>query len=312
MRLGDVEAFVEVARQGTVSRAAEQLFVSQPALSARVHALESELGSALFARTRRGMRLTDAGRAFLPHAERALETLDSGARQLAELRTGASGVLVLGAPPNVGTYVLPVVLKRFSAAHPGIHLAVKTGHSEEVLELVLRGDVQVGLVRAMRHPDIDVVPVYEDGLVLVVPPGHRFGATAPIVLDDLADETLILYDRTSSYTDVIGALLRTAGVTPRGRMELDNFESTKKMVAQGLGVAFLPRTAVADELARGALREVRVSDTGPLRRQIVAVRRRDAGPPSVPVAAFLAMLGEIPSLVAELAGAERRRSSGPR
>jgi LysR family cyn operon transcriptional activator len=128
--LPQIEAFLEVARRQNLSRAAEALFVSQPTLTARLQNLEAALGEQLFIRTRRGMRLTEAGEAFLPFAEHAVRALADGRERLDELRHGMAGRLVLGAPPTVSTYALPALLARFSAAHPAVRLAIKTGTSE--------------------------------------------------------------------------------------------------------------------------------------------------------------------------------------
>ena len=127
MRLEQLDAFVEVARRGSVSRAAEALYVTQPTLTARVKGLEQELDAKLFIRSQRGMRLSDAGRAFLPYAERTVDTVSSGRRLLAELARGESGQLALGAAPAVSTYVLPRILTRFRRTHPKVSLAVRTG-----------------------------------------------------------------------------------------------------------------------------------------------------------------------------------------
>jgi DNA-binding transcriptional LysR family regulator len=117
-------------------------------------------------------------------------------------------------------------------------------------------------------------------------------------MEELSGEQLILFDRTSSYHDLTNALFRAAGVEPLGVMELDNIDATKKMVQQGLGVALLPQTAVDGELASGSLRAVAISDAQPVRRQIVAIRRRDAGPPSRLVAAFMDTLAALRPAVA--------------
>ncbi|MFN8635592.1 MAG: LysR family transcriptional regulator, partial [Chloroflexota bacterium] len=156
MLIKQIEAFVEVVRRGTVSRAAEALNVTQPALTARLHGLERELGEVLFARSGRGVRLTDAGRAFLPHAERALLALADGRASVADLASGRAGKLVLGATGSVSSYVLPKVLKRFRTEHPRVELTVRTGHSEQVLELVLAESVELAIVRELRHDDVDV------------------------------------------------------------------------------------------------------------------------------------------------------------
>ena len=136
MLFGQVQAFSEVARTGNVSRAAESLYVTQPALTARIQALEKELGETLFVRTGRGVRLTDAGRVFLPNAERAVQSIEDGRQALSDLRSASAGRLALGAAPAVSTYVLPPVLKRFANLHPRVDVAVSTGHSEEILAMV--------------------------------------------------------------------------------------------------------------------------------------------------------------------------------
>jgi DNA-binding transcriptional LysR family regulator len=112
-------------------------------------------------------------------------------------------------------------------------------------------------------------------------------------LEEISTVQLVLFDRTSSYHELTSALFRAAGVEPAGIMELDNVDATKKMVMHGLGVAFLPAAAVAAELESGALRAVALADAEPVRRQIVVVRRRDAGRPTGLVAAFMRTLQEV-------------------
>jgi DNA-binding transcriptional LysR family regulator len=296
--LPQIEAFLEVARRQNLSRAAESLFVSQPTLTARLQSLEASLGEQLFVRTRRGMRLTEAGEAFLPYAEHALRALADGRERLAELRRGVAGRLVLGAPPTVSTYTLPALLARFSAAHPNVRLAVKTGTSEEVLEMVLHDQVQLGIMRSLVHQEIEAVPLYTDALVLIAGPGHRLaGAGGRARLADLADEVLVLFGRSSSYLlEFTTATFRQAGVLPNSVLELDNIEAAKKMVERGLGVSLVPASTVATELAAGTLTRIELVDAAPVRREIVAVRRRDAGPPSGAAGLFLQMLAGLPSV----------------
>jgi DNA-binding transcriptional LysR family regulator len=294
--LPQIEAFLEVARRQNLSRAAEALFVSQPTLTARLQNLEAALGEQLFIRTRRGMRLTEAGEAFLPFAEHAVRALADGRERLGELRSGMAGRLVLGAPPTVTTYALPAPLARFSAAHPSVRLAVKTGTSEEILEMVLHDQVQLGIMRAVAHQEIESVPLYTDMLVLIAAPGHRLAGgngRHQARLGDLAGEVLVLFGRSSSHLDFTTAMFRQAGVLLGSVIELDNIEAAKKMVERGLGVSLVPSSTVATELAAGTLTAIELVDASPARREIVAVRRRDAGPPSGAVAVFLDMLTEL-------------------
>ena len=290
MLFAHLESFVEVARRGNVSRAAEALFLTQPAITARLKALETGLGSKLFVRSSRGMKLSDAGRAFLPYAERTMTTVDEGRQLVTNLRQGNIGALVIAAAPAVSTYVLPEILRVFRMTHPKVRLGVKTGHTEEVLEMVLRGEAHVGLGRPIRHPNIELIPVLDDEMLLVVSARHAFARRGKVRMDELAAERLILFDRTSSYHELTSSLFRQAGVVPTSTLELDNVEAAKKMVQQGLGVALLPRMALVVELKSGSLRPVKLIGAPPLSRPIVALRRKDAGEPIGPVAGFLETL----------------------
>src|SRR6266576_2681769 len=289
IQLVQVEGFLEVARRGSVSRAAEALFITQPTLTARLQGLERELGTPLFLRTPHGMRLTDAGRAWIPFAERALRALVDGRDALEQVMTASAGHLMIAAAPAVSTYVLPELLERFVDAHPRVEVSVRTGHSEDVVELVLRDEVQIGLGRAIRHPDLELRAFHT--LVLVCAPDHPFTQLSNVTMAQVAAEKLIMFDRTSSYYEITQGAFLSAGVSLRGLMELDSIEAAKKMVERDLGVALLPGTAVARELAGKTLRTVKMLDAPPMQNTIVAYRRRDAGKPEGIVAAFLELLG---------------------
>ena len=293
LQLAQLAAFVEVVRAGSISGAAEELFVGQPAVTARIQGLERSVGSALFVRGRSGSRLTEAGRALLPHAHRALTAVAAARQAVGEVASGSGGRLTIGAAPAVSTYVLPAVLHRFQAGHPRVHLSVRSGHSEEVLEMVLREEVAIGLMRPIKHADVVSTPLYEDELVLVVHRRHHFAASGQIRMAEMATEHLILFDRTSSYHELTSAVFRQAGIAPRGYLEVDNIDAAKRMVEQRLGIALLPHTSVHAEIDSGRLFPVTVSDMPVVRRQIVVVRRRDIGEPSGVVADFLRTLDEL-------------------
>ena len=277
MQQARIEAFLAVARTGNMSRAADELFVTQPALSARLKGLEGELQVALFARTSRGMRLTEAGRAFRPYAERSVAALREGQERLRLLQRGG-GVLTLAATPGVSTYTLPAVLEHFTGAYPQVLISVRTGHSEDVLEMVLSEAAHLGLAREIRHPDVERVKLYEDELVLVVGPHHPLALQRETAVSGLERERIILFDRASSYYELTRTLLLSAGLATPRAMELDNIEAAKRMVERGLGVALLPRSAVGDDVADGRLRLVRITDGVRVHRPIVALRRRDVNP----------------------------------
>ena len=291
--LPQLQAFAAVADYGRMGAAASALYLTQPALTTRIQRLERELGAPLFTRTSSGMRLTDAGRAFLPFARRALEAVDEGRRSLDELARGLAGRITIGAAPAVSTYVLPEVLSRFRERHPGVEVGVRTGHSEEIVELVLQDRVQVGFVRSLRHPRLAETPFYLDELVLVTGPEHAFAADDRVRIEQLGGEPLILFDRSSSYHELTSAAFRSAGVQPRGVMELDNIDAAKKMVRLGLGIAILPHTSVIEEVGAGTLVAVLLVGAPSLARPIVAVLRRDAPAPGAALRGLLDTLAEV-------------------
>lgn len=280
MLVTQVEAFLEIVRQRNLSRAAAALHVTQPALTARLQQLERELRTPLFERRHRGMRLTEAGRAFLPYAERALDALDAGRALVGEHARGTRGQLTIGTAPAVGAYVLPGLLARYVDRFPDIRLVVRSGHSEEIADLVANGELDIGLIRDLHHAGIEARVLYEDELLLVVPPSHEFVHLGRIPVERLADVPLVLFDRASSYYDLTHAIFRAAGVSPRSVIELDNIESAKQVVRQGLGVALLPVTAIAGDIARGALRVIVLDGVEPIRRRIVAIRPARGSPAS--------------------------------
>jgi DNA-binding transcriptional LysR family regulator len=292
-----VEGFVAVAREGNLRRAAELLYVSQPALTARIQGLEAELGTPLFRRTRTGMELTHAGRAFLPYAQRALESLRGGAALVAELSAGVTGELAIGAAPAVSAYVLPELLARYTQRFPNVRLVVRTSHSEALVDMVVRGEVQLAVVREMRDARIVNRPLFEDELVLVARPDHPFAQAGRIDVSAIHGAQLILFDRTSSYYDLTNALFRGAGVIPRGVMELDNIEAAKRMVERGLGVALLPGTAVARSLVDGTLSEVALAGVEPIERRMVMVEHQAVREQPDIVAQFVALLLRIPEII---------------
>jgi len=297
MLVAQIEGFLEIARQGNMRRAARALSLSQPALTARLRGLEDELGTPLFRRTHAGMVITAAGRAFLPHAARALEAIQSGGALVRELSHGVVGELALAVAPAVSAYVLPELLARFTERHPDVRLLVRTGHSEEIVELVVLGEVDIGIVRQLRDARVQSRPLYEDELVLVARPDHPFARSTRMDVAEIRRAQLILFDRTSSYYDVTSALFRRAGVVPRGVTEVDNIEAAKRMVERGLGVALLPGTAVADALESGGLREIELVGADTIRRRIVAVERLGARSTSPFLATLWSLLDQIPDLI---------------
>jgi DNA-binding transcriptional LysR family regulator len=294
-----LEAFLEVARLGSMRAAARSLHLGQPALSARIVALEDELGARVFERTKRGVRLTLAGRALVPHAERALEAIDAGRSAVSQVEQGDDGELVIAAAGAINSSLVPELVARFRRFHPGVHLYVHTGSAERIVELVAFGSAQLGLVRESapsRDPRLALTPLYEEWLMLTARPEHPFVAEGPIPLARLADATLVFYDRGSDDYEAARSLLKDGGVTPYGVIEVDSVDSARRLTERGLGVAFLPSTSAVPEIEAGRLAAIAVSDVTPVRRRVVALERAQ---PSTwaPVETMRKLLREVATFV---------------
>ncbi len=275
MDLGQIEAFVQVAQHRSFSKAADALFLTQPSVTARIQSLERDLGEALFERNGRGVRLTEMGTAFLPYARRALKALQEGRDALDGMRNLEIGTLKLGCALTVSTYVLPKVLKQYCSTYPGVEVSVHTGRSEQVLQMVLSDDVHCALERTVHHADIVTVPLYEDDLVLASAPQHRFARAGSATIEDVGREPLILFDKGSSYSQLIQGVFRQHGIVPHTLMELDTIEATKKMVEEGLGIALLPKVSTEREFSQGSLSPINISNASMPGRQISLIFRKN-------------------------------------
>jgi DNA-binding transcriptional LysR family regulator len=289
-----LEAFLEIARLGSMRSASRSLHLGQPALSARIATLEDEIGARLFERTKRGVRLTLAGRALLPHAERVMEALEAGRSAVSQVEQGDEGELVLAAESAVNASLVPELLARLRRYHPGVHLYVHTGTTERIVELVTFGSARLGLVREtrqIRDPRLVVTPLYEEELLLAARPEHPFVAEGPIPMSRLADATLIFFDRASDDYELTQSLLKEGDVTPYGVIEVDSVDTARRLTARGLGVSLLPSTAVMPEIEAGRLAPVALADTMRIRRRVIALERAEmsAWPP---VETLRRLLGE--------------------
>ena len=292
MEIGRLEAFVRVAQLRSFSKAADALYLTQPTVTARIQALERELGEPLFERMGRTIRLTDAGAGFLPHAQRALQSLVEGKDALVSLRDVQHGTLAIGTAPTVGTYVLPGLLERFGTRFPGVEITIRTGRSEEVMAMVLADEVQVGFERYLEHPDIETVPLYEDAIHLMASADHPIAQRSQVRVEDVVRESVIFFDVGSSYHAMSHAIFRSTGVPTRHALEVDSLEMAKHLVLEGLGLAFLPIVAVQRERDERRLVTIDIEGAEPLTRQIAAIYRRNRLQ-SRSVIALLSLLKEV-------------------
>lgn len=290
MELAQLEAFLEVVHWGSFRRAAKSLFLSQPALSERIKKLEEEVDQGLFERVSNGVRLTQAGRALLPYAERTMEILRQGREAVQAAKPSTGGALLIASARTVGTYVLPDIVAKFRQRFP-VDVHISSGRSTEVLQMVLNQDAHIGIARALTHPQVETIGLYQENVVFVTHPTHRFALQGRASITDVAHEPLILYDRESFYFLLIERACRDSGITPRVHMMLDSIEATKQMVERGLGVSFLPLSSIRKEVAQGTIAHVPLTEGHKVTLDTAAIlMRRVPHPPAV--RAFLQLLQE--------------------
>jgi molybdate transport repressor ModE-like protein len=265
---------VELDRHGSVSGAARAVGIGQPSASEHLRLLETAAGQPLVERNGRGSRLTEAGRVLASHASQALTTLAAGEEELHALAGLESGTIHLGASTTPGVYLLPDTLGCFRRDHPNVAVEVEIASTGEILQRLLAGRIHLALVGEAASDDrLELVPFLVDEIVGVARPGllpTRDGAVAP---DALAAHTQLVREATSSTRQVAERALREAGVEPARVWELDSSEAIKRAAREGLGVAFLSRYAVAEEVERGELESFRLAGRPTIDRRLHIARR---------------------------------------
>jgi DNA-binding transcriptional LysR family regulator len=255
-------AFCAVVERASFSQAAEQLGVTQPAVSLQIRSLEKRLGLQLLDRSGRRVEPTDAGRRLYRSALRLLALEEQLLAELGEEVEGElTGRLELGASTGPGGTVIPVVLCEFQERHPEVHVALTVSDTQRIVEQVARRELELGVVgAARRHRGVAFEPFFRDEVVLAVPRGHRF-ADRTISLDELQKEPIVLMQEGAGVRQVIDDELREAGVRLRDldvRLELGLQESARSAVLAGYGVTFISRAAVEADVGAGTLAVSRV------------------------------------------------------
>jgi DNA-binding transcriptional LysR family regulator len=255
-------AFCAVVERASFSQAAEQLGVTQPAVSLQIRSLEKRLGLQLLDRSGRRVEPTDAGRRLYRSALRLLAQEEQLLAELGEEVEGElTGRLELGASTGPGGTVIPVVLCEFQERHPEVHVALTVSDTQRIVEQVARRELELGVVgAARRHRGVVFEPFFRDEVVLAVPRGHRF-ADRTISLDELQNEPIVLMQEGAGVRQVIDDELREAGVRLRDldvRLELGLQESARSAVLAGYGVTFISRAAVEADVSAGTLAVSRV------------------------------------------------------
>ena len=264
---------VEVQRRGSISAAAETCRMGQPSATKHLQTLEAAVGEKLVERHGRATRLTAAGEIVAGHAVRVLDTLEGMQDELRALRGAERGTLALAASTTPGSYVLPSILRCFAERHPRVDVDVVIGSSTWVAERVARRDVSLGLAGEVDLPDgVLAEPFLDDELVGIAAAGSMPLRDGRASLADLAKTTLLVREQGSSTRAVAERLLARAGYRPVKRWELDSNEAIKGSVRAGLGVGFVSRLVVEDEVRRGEVESFAIDGRDPMRCSIDLLR----------------------------------------
>ncbi len=257
-----LKVFRSVCEQLSFRRAAEELHLSQPAITQQVKALEDELGTRLFDRTGGRVVLTPAGRILKKRAAELAELAARTQEEIAALSGEHSGLLSAGASTSIAQYVLPRMLGDFKRQHPKVKLQIRSGNTEQVVEWLVEGRISIGLIEgpALRK-DLRVEPFMEDELVLLFPSGHPWSKRKELTVEDLKGAQFLLRERGSGTRRVLELALEKAGLKMREIdvvMELDSSEAIISSVELGLGIGFVTRAAVLPRLPLGKIATARI------------------------------------------------------
>jgi Transcriptional regulator len=272
MELRHLRYFEAIARLNHVTKAALELHVAQPALSKQLRDLEEELGVTLFDRVGRRVQLTEAGAALLPHARAILGQVEAARAAMAERIGLQRGLATVGAPPTVGTHLLPSALAAFNTRYPGIELRLREAGMATLLEQLAAGLADLAVVALpVDDPDLTVAPLFSEELVLAVAPHHPLAHRSSVRLSDMANEAFVLSPPNYELRETTLVACRQAGFTPRVVLDGGEMDTLLRFVAAGLGVALVPQLAVADLTD---LVPLHISDQK-LRRSLAIVWRGD-------------------------------------
>ncbi len=290
MNLHQLRIFLTIARCGSFTRAAEELHLSQPALSLHIKELEDELGLVLLDRLGKRVQITWAGDLLEEYAHRIFALMREAEEAMNELKGLRRGRLVIGASTTPGTYLLPRVLGEFRRRFPGIELSLEIANTNQIEGQVLRNELDLGVVGGVvtEKGRLVIESYVLDELVLIVSPSHPFVKKGKVTLEALKDEPFIIREEGSASRKVMEKGLKEKGIEIKRPLELGNTEAIKRAVAEGLGISFVSRHTITHELKAGLLCKIKV-DGLTLKRQLNVIYHKDKRLPHV-ARAFLDLL----------------------
>ncbi|MCW3491702.1 LysR family transcriptional regulator [Dethiobacter alkaliphilus] len=272
MNLALIQVFYEVSRSGSLTTAAEKLHISQPALSRQISSLEKEVGLDLFIRHSRGLQLTEPGRRLYEYAQKILSYADEAQRVLDEIKNIETGTLKIGVSKTIGSYLLPPVIAKFVETHPGVDISVELENRETLIRRTtdLAYDV-VLLSGSFNEPGFYVETLLNDEIIALTSPNHKELTNIINNLERLNNELFILREVGSSTREFAESLMSGNNIKPHKIIELPSIEAIKRTVMAGIGITFLSKYTVFDELQNGTLKSVAVSNFS-IKRPIISVQ----------------------------------------
>ena len=260
MELYSLHVFLTVATEKSFSRAAEKLLRTQPAVSLGLQRLEQELGEKLIDRSGKDLILTDAGRTVLEYARRFQSLRQEMDNSLAELRDNSAGRLTIGANESSTLYLLRHI-ERYRELYPKVKVQIRRSLSSKVPNELLDGNLELGVISYDPADErLQSQVIYTDALAFVVSPKHRLAHRKAVSITELGDENFIAHNVVSPYREVVLREFQTHQVPLRMDVEMPTIETIRKLVQDNVGVAFLPRMCVEEEIGQGRLCEVRVKE----------------------------------------------------
>ena len=270
MEMQQLRYVVAVARTGNFSRAAEQCHVAQPSLSQQIQKLEDELGERLFDRMKREAKMTPHGEAFLRHAVRILEEVDTAKREATDARDLLRGTVTVGVLPTIAPYLLPDAMAEFTEKYPGVEIVVQEDTTARLLKHTLAYEIDFALAsHPIQDERLEVKELFAEELLLALPPGHPLTRKRAVAVADLEGERLIVMKEGHCLGDQVLGFCDRRDVKPKISFRSAQLETIQALVASGLGISLIP--AMAARSQREDLPEYRSLQSPRPQRKIVAV-----------------------------------------
>jgi len=274
MDFDQLETFLEVARHTSFSRAAEKRFRTQPAISSQIRSLEEEVGARLFDRSGGKVALTAAGKLFQQYAEQTLDSRKTMLVTLAEMERVPRGEIVVGANEGTCLHILPEVFAEFKKLYPNVGVQISRLERAKIMESIIDNSVDFGVVSApVDDKRLTVVNIHRDELVIIAPPGHALSRMKQAAIADVVPFPLLL-PKIGRTRDALENLFHDRHLKPKISMELDSSELLKRFVAADVGIGFIARSNVMEDVKAGVLAAIAVADAS-IRRDLALVFRKD-------------------------------------